>query len=348
MSVQVAADDWSARLVMLRGWRVSRACVSGGLMRRGWRRVPVRHGLSQAAAPHAAHVSVGVARTAAPATAAPAVFQAAPSLAVAYAVLGWTILRWTVSFMAGFLVMLFLLDPRLDGGQASGNDIAGIYLQVQGTVYAVVLAFVVFVVWDQFNDARRNLEHEANEIMDLVRLARHAPFAPLGPDASPIERQLETYVAAVLTEEMPPAAQAASPRAEQALLAIWQTLMAVEPTTARAQVLLNEAIERFEELADLRSYRLLSADQRLPWGVRWVVLLGGALTVGSMGLFSGSSFWPLCAMALFLALTIASVLAVVIDLDDPFGGALRVPNRSLQLALRALAAPAQPAPAEQS
>src|SRR5262245_16020940 len=34
------------------------------------------------------------------------------------------------------------------------NDVAGNYLQTVGTIYAVLLAFVVFVVWQQFNDAR--------------------------------------------------------------------------------------------------------------------------------------------------------------------------------------------------
>ena len=37
---------------------------------------------------------------------------------------------------------------------AASNDVVGNYLQTLGTIYAVLLAFVVFVVWQQFNDAR--------------------------------------------------------------------------------------------------------------------------------------------------------------------------------------------------
>ena len=38
------------------------------------------------------------------------------------------------------------------------NDVGGGYLQTVGTIYAVLLAFVVFVVWTQSNDARRLVE----------------------------------------------------------------------------------------------------------------------------------------------------------------------------------------------
>ena len=55
------------------------------------------------------------------------------------------------------------------------NDVVGNYLQTLGSIYAVLLAFVMFVVWTQFNDARANVEREANELLDLYRTARGLP-----------------------------------------------------------------------------------------------------------------------------------------------------------------------------
>src|SRR5581483_12013613 len=57
----------------------------------------------------------------------------------------------------------------------ANNDVAGNYLQSLGTLYAVLLAFVVFVVWSQFDEARGSVEREANEIADLWRIARALP-----------------------------------------------------------------------------------------------------------------------------------------------------------------------------
>src|SRR5262245_30896060 len=79
------------------------------------------------------------------------------------------------------------------------NGEVGNYLQAVGTVYAVLLAFVVYVVWGQFNDARVQVDHEANEVVDLYRTADGFPDAARGH----IQLGLQRYVDDVLGEEWP-------------------------------------------------------------------------------------------------------------------------------------------------
>lgn len=57
----------------------------------------------------------------------------------------------------------------------ASNDVVGNYYQTLGTIYAVLLAFVVFVVWSQFNDARGAVAEEAKDLEDLLRLAAGLP-----------------------------------------------------------------------------------------------------------------------------------------------------------------------------
>jgi hypothetical protein len=64
-----------------------------------------------------------------------------------------SLLPWVIgsSFAAvlGLRAVRALVPPaRL----APSNDVVGNYLQTLGGIYAVLLAFVVFVVWQQFND----------------------------------------------------------------------------------------------------------------------------------------------------------------------------------------------------
>src|SRR5262249_45574750 len=77
------------------------------------------------------------------------------------------------------------------------NDIVGNYLQTLGTIYAVLLAFVVFVVWSQFNDARNCVEREANELLDLFRTSKGLP----APNRSAIQDYVGKYVDAVLQRD---------------------------------------------------------------------------------------------------------------------------------------------------
>ena len=51
----------------------------------------------------------------------------------------------------------------------------GNYLQTLGGIYAVLLAFVVYVVWGQFNEVRTYIDREASAIVDLHRTASNLP-----------------------------------------------------------------------------------------------------------------------------------------------------------------------------
>jgi hypothetical protein len=47
------------------------------------------------------------------------------------------------------------------------NDIIGWQISVLGTTYAVILAFMLWNVWNNFQTARINAEIEANFLVDL-------------------------------------------------------------------------------------------------------------------------------------------------------------------------------------
>src|SRR5579863_9114789 len=59
----------------------------------------------------------------------------------------------------------------------ASSDSLGNYLQTVGGIYAVLLAFVVYVVWGQYNDARGFVAREATAVVDLHRTATGLPNA---------------------------------------------------------------------------------------------------------------------------------------------------------------------------
>lgn len=52
------------------------------------------------------------------------------------------------------------------------NDITAAIFAVMGVTYAVLLAFIVVVTWENFNRANLNVEKEANFLVDLYRDAK--------------------------------------------------------------------------------------------------------------------------------------------------------------------------------
>src|SRR3954451_18213784 len=112
-----------------------------------------------------------------------------------------TLLRLTpsVAFASGLsilgLVAFREVVPMSELAKSS-NEI-GNYLQTLGGIYAVLLAFVVFVVWGQFNEARTFIEREASAIVALHRPSSGLPRAT----RTLIQNGLREYPYAVLDEE---------------------------------------------------------------------------------------------------------------------------------------------------
>ena len=55
------------------------------------------------------------------------------------------------------------------------NDVAGFIYAVLGVAYAVLLAFVVIVVWQDYETAQTNVESEAHELAGVYFLASRLP-----------------------------------------------------------------------------------------------------------------------------------------------------------------------------
>lgn len=218
------------------------------------------------------------------------------------------------------------------------NDVCGGYLQTLGTIYAVLLAFVVFVVWSQANDSRRLVERQADELADVLRVIRSIG----GPGSSLAIDVARKYARAVAELEWPLLAVGRScPQAAELFEDLWRAVAAAEPVTAREEALYAEAVDRFAELGDARADLIHAGRVRLPV-LLWLLLATGACgTIGSMYLFGVEAFWPHAAMTALLAGAVAFMLFLIGDLDNPFRGDWRVRPDPIVAAVEQAAADAE-------
>jgi hypothetical protein len=240
--------------------------------------------------------------------------------------------RLSLSLIASMLVAvigLFLVRCVAPASWLhANNEVAGNYLQTVGTIYAVLLAFVVFVVWQQHNDTRSAVESEANELADFCRTIQ------VLPGTQPVRDAIQKYGKVVVQEDWLDMARGRwSREAERALEEIWHAMQSIEPRTKREEALYAEALARFNDLSDARSRRLHCSLLRLPPSL-WVLLLtNGGLVVGSMWIFGLESFSAHALMTVALAGSIAFILFLVADLDNPFWGSWRIRPDAFQRAL---------------
>src|SRR3569623_357566 len=78
------------------------------------------------------------------------------------------------------------------------HEVAAIFFNAFGVLYAVVVAFVVFVTWTGYDDATKNLQLEASEAIDVFQSAQDFPEQMRNVDR---QGQRE-YVNSVNTDEL--------------------------------------------------------------------------------------------------------------------------------------------------
>jgi hypothetical protein len=205
------------------------------------------------------------------------------------------------------------------------SDAVGTYLSAIGTTYAVLLAFVVYVVWSQFNEARNRVEHEANDIIDLFRTARSFPDE-LG---ARVQRHLREYVDTVVTEEwraMATRDRLAIDRVTATLDTLWDDLHRFQPATACDQAVLGEAVARFHDFSHARANRLSASRVKIPLALKILLYVGAVVITASTYLLSVDPFWLHALITGAVAGEISHVLYIIADLDDCYSGDWQVPR----------------------
>jgi hypothetical protein len=201
----------------------------------------------------------------------------------------------------------------------ASNAEVGNYLQAVGAIYAVLLAFVVYAVWGQFNEARTQVDREANEVVDLFRTADGFP----DEQRRQIQQSLARYVDAVLDEEWTAMARGDEPVFERVSLhleAVWDGLHCFEPTSECHKGLHGEALTRYNDLSDVRTSRLTSARTRIPPGLKMLLYTGATVLVGSMYLLAIDEVVIHAIVTGAIAGAVSHILYLIADLDDAFDG----------------------------
>jgi hypothetical protein len=219
------------------------------------------------------------------------------------------------------------------------NEVAGFTFATVGVLYAVLLAFAVIVVWEKFSEAEHTAAQEAGAVAKLYRLANGIG----GDPGTALRNSLTRYVRAAAEEDWPAMERNRFSRTvTHALDASYAALLTFTPSDDRGAALLTEALDQLDRLTEARLMRLVLASGTVP-GVLWFVLFGGAvLTIGFTLFFGTENLRVQVLMTGVLSLLIFSGLLVIIAIDHPYAGPVRVQPEALLAVLEDVGAKAQP------
>ncbi|MFF8773347.1 DUF4239 domain-containing protein [Kitasatospora sp. NPDC015120] len=248
----------------------------------------------------------------------------------------WPNLTILVGSLAIATVVLLLL-PRFVSAEARKphNDVTAAIFAMVGVLYAVLLAFVVIVVWEAADDARATTFREADQLAGLYWTSRQFD-SPAGIELTNLTLQ---YAHNVIGDEWQLMARhRTDPHTTELVYRIRDTTNALQPVDSRQQAHFNNALQHVEGLASERRARLTQVQDAVP-PLLWVPLIVGAvLTVGFAFVFGISSIRLHLAMVLTMTAMICVVLIVIKEMNYPFDGVNAVQPDAFQVFLSRLPA----------
>jgi len=201
------------------------------------------------------------------------------------------------------------------------HEVAAIIFNAFGVLYAVVVAFVVFVTWSGYDDATKNLQLEASQVLDIFHSAKAFP----DPASRVIQDELINYTDSVYNDELKRMAGGDigiySTGALRNLIAVFDGM---EDKTLPNRELYMESLRRLNSLAEYRRLRIFAGNDVVPPMMWLVMLVGGLIMVLYTYFFGVRNIRAQYIMTSALTIMISLILFVVYVLDHPFTGTGRV------------------------
>ncbi len=209
-----------------------------------------------------------------------------------------------------------------DLAEGDHNEVVGFIIAVVGVIYAVLLAFVVIVAWENYDSAEQIVGQEASALRGLHR--ESAAFPAETQDE--LHAQVRQYAEEVVEREWPAMTEGVPgvPQVGAVFDEMASTLASVQVTTPAQEQFVGAEAERLSQLVSLRSQRLDYVDRTIP-GVLWAALIvGGIVTIGFALLFGLQRAVLHSLMLGSLAALVGVLLFVAVEMDQPFAGGVAI------------------------
>lgn len=202
--------------------------------------------------------------------------------------------------------------------QKENHEVAGFLFNALGLIYAVIVAFVIFISWTEYKDALNHCEKEADHLRIVYRNSK----AFDQETQNRIKESVARYAELVVNEEWPLLGDGiASDKAKSVLVELWNIHIKMNGLDSPAkQIVLQSSMDNLSQSAEARMMRIAVSKKHVPSAV-WIVILTGALTSVGFSLFFGTrDFRIQASLTSLFAMTNAIIMLLIFLLDHPFSG----------------------------
>ncbi|MGA2368333.1 MAG: DUF4239 domain-containing protein [Dehalococcoidia bacterium] len=203
----------------------------------------------------------------------------------------------------------------------SHHDIAGPIFATIGVVYAVMLSYVLIIVWQNFDKTNNDVAQEANLYADIYRDSNGLSE----PFRSEFIAANSKYIDAVINDEWKLMALGQrSLEVQKYSDEVWKLAGSFEPKSEGEKIFFSEMLYRMNDAGELRRQRLLDAQTGIHPMLWFILLFGGIITVIFAFFFGSENLVAQLIMTTLLAVLIVLILFTILIMDFPFSGDMAV------------------------
>jgi hypothetical protein len=207
------------------------------------------------------------------------------------------------------------------------NDAEGIgaLLQIIGTLYSVVYAFAIYVIWGQFTSVENEILKESGALKDLLVFSRNWKESV----REPAVRAIKIYARAVAeTEWRALSTGEGINKNDKLFIAVVSSVTEMNPENEKERILYQRLLDIANQVSSHRDERLAISAKRMPRTLLFFVNLTASTILFLLLFFPfrnlalGATSVAITTMLLYFA------NFVLRDLDNPFEGTWNVTSES--------------------
>ncbi len=197
------------------------------------------------------------------------------------------------------------------------HNVTSYLFNAYGLLYAVLIAFVVFINWSDFNSAQSQFYAESNRISNLFHIVQGFPE----PERTDLMKSIYEYVDVINKSEIPEISSGNySYEHNPAYNKLWKALLSLNEKQIQNPIIYDKALDELNKISESRRLRYFYIGNRVP-GLIWIVLIAGCLMSFSFSFFFGiKARFPYFFLAVAFTFINIIMLYLIFVLDNPYEG----------------------------
>ncbi|WP_433683831.1 DUF4239 domain-containing protein [Nocardia sp. CA-119907] len=231
-------------------------------------------------------------------------------------------------------VAVFVIGDRLrplSWVETDDESAGSLVLELINTLFLAVVAFVVVILWQEYDNAHNHTIAEAKALVDTYWTAHALP----DPEHRQIQGLVRDYTDQVLTQEWPimQADRRLSQPTQETFDSLRDAVASVNSTDPDVGELRTKAMDSLDAVAEARQDRAMDASYHMP-GFLYAALWFGTVLLLCTAVLNGVEVTKRSLlMTALLGVVVGSAVLAIYNLDRPFSGGNSVPRDAFEYAM---------------